>query len=372
MKGIYIAPIDNTLYTWSLGVSNKINGQIKAFSKLCDEMHYLRSDDGKLKLNDNYLSDRKINSKLGYTFLSIQFFNRIYKEYGKDLLTYDFIYIRYSFANPCFVKLIKYLHSHNKKVFVEIPTYPYKDEFKKNIYGMILKKIDSLCLINISKNIFRFVLTSNLPEIHGTRAINIFNGIDEDITLFENKQHKSTAINMIAIANLSPWHGYDRLIKGLADYYKLGGKIPVYLNIIGDGQSKSLLLQLTKDLNLQDKVKFLGAKRGDELDEVYMSMDIGVSSLALFRAGGGHDPIKSKEYVGRGIPVILGYEDRALSNKNLPFVFEVSANETNINMFEIIQQYHNLKYTSDEIKDYARRKLTWLSQMIKVINSLKD
>ena len=50
-------------------------------------------------------------------------------------------------------------------------------------------------------------------------------------------------------------------------------------------------------------------------------MHIGVSSLALFRAGGGHDPIKSKEFVAKGMPVIIGYKDKALSS-NLEFIYE--------------------------------------------------
>ena len=114
----------------------------------------------------------------------------------------------------------------------------------------------------------------------------------------------------------------------------------------------------------------MGAKFGDELDEIYDNSDIGISSLALFRAGGGHDPIKSKEYISKGIPVVIGYDDRALSEE-LDFVYKVSGDEIAIDIEEIVNKYVNMKTTSYEIMQYAVENLTWESQIKKVVKYIK-
>ena len=75
--------------------------------------------------------------------------------------------------------------------------------------------------------------------------------------------------------------------------------------------------------SLNEYVHFVGSRIGSELNLIMDKADIGVSSLALFRAGGGHDPIKTKEFIARGIPVILGYEDK-LVDMNLPYIMKVN------------------------------------------------
>jgi glycosyltransferase involved in cell wall biosynthesis len=372
MKGLYIAAIDNEKYSWSVGVSNKIRGQINAFSDLNVDMSYLCSENCKIVLNENSITTKNIVSRFGFTVFAMDLIRNIFDKFNKEILEFDFIYIRYAFANPYLLKLVKYLRKNNKKVFLEIPTYPYEDEFKKNISGYTFKTIDKYILKSLSKYVYRFVMTNDLTTLYKSKVINIFNGIDEKSITSHNSVNKGTdnVINMIAIANLSPWHGYDRVIEGLNDYYKKHNNKIVRFYVVGDGESKEDLENLVEKYNLQDEVIFLGVKRGEELNDAFENMHIGISSLALFRAGGGHDPIKSKEYIGRGIPVILGYKDRALSG-NLPFVFNIPEDNSSLNVDYIVKRYENLKVSSDEIKEFARNNLTWKSQMKKVIDELK-
>ena len=49
--------------------------------------------------------------------------------------------------------------------------------------------------------------------------------------------------------------------------------IPVICNIIGNGEHKNELIILTNKLGLQNKINFVGAKYGDEVDNYFLSSD---------------------------------------------------------------------------------------------------
>lgn len=364
MKGLYIAPVDSTSNEF-IGVFKKIQSQISAFKNQDVDMDYIGIEKDCMDFIGNKES---INLKRAKHYV---FFRYILKNVDKILNKYDFVYIRFSFANPYMFKLAKKLIKTNTKVFIEIPTYPYDSEIKNNIKNIILKKVDKLLWIIKGRWVTKLVLTNDRKKLFGVDTINIFNGINiNDINEIE-KDLATDEINLIGVANVSKWHGYDRIISGMAEYYKGTPKRKVNFFIVGEGAEKSNLENLTDKLILKEKVFFLGAKFSKELEEIYSKMDIGVSSLALFRAGGGHDPIKSKEYVAKGIPVVIGYNDRALSNE-LPFVFSVSSDDSAININEIVGKYINMKISSKEIRDYAYMNLSWESQMKKVIDELDN
>ena len=182
----------------------------------------------------------------------------------------------------------------------------------------------------------------------------MYNGIDiSNIPLVNNRQD-TNQINMIGMANLAIWHGYDRVIKGLYEYYQNNNVKKVHFYIVGDGKEKENLIKLTNQLKLNETVHFLGSKNGKELDRIFDNMDIGVSSLALFRAGGGHDPIKSKEFLGRGIPVLMGYNDKII-NMNLPYVYKVEENDSSIDIEDLINTYNKSIEIPIQLEDMLKK-----------------
>lgn len=367
MKGLYIARIDEE-YSLDLGVGKKIRGQIHAFNELGYDIDYLRLVDKTVKFND------KSFNKVKYRFFGCRHFYKVIKNIDyKNIDEYDFIYIRYIQGNISLYNIIKYFSKRNKKIIIEIPTYPYNTEFNKmTLRRFIVGNLDKYITKRIHKYVFRISVTNTHEEIFGIKTININNGIDlRELPIIDKKENNK--INMIGIANLARWHGYDRVINGLADYYnnEFIDKKDVNFYIVGEGSEKSNLMMITKEQNIDDKVHFLGAKSGKELDRIFDDMHIGVSSLALFRAGGGHDPIKSKEFLGRGIPVMLGYEDK-LIDMNLPYVFKVDENNTAIDIENIVSRYKACDYIkNNEIRKYAEEFLTWKFQMNKIIKELE-
>ncbi|MBS6509129.1 MAG: glycosyltransferase [Paraclostridium bifermentans] len=364
MKGLYIARIDEE-YSLDFGVAKKIIGQIDALNALGQKIDYLRLKNKQVTFNSEKFE------KVRYRFLAYGNFYRLLKRKYKNEY-YDFVYIRYVKGNLSLYKIIKMFSKKGAKVIIEIPTYPYDTEVVGfNVRDFIERIIDKYVTNRLKKYVFRISVTNTHKEIFGIKTININNGIDLRELPLINSNHINS-INLVGIANLARWHGYDRIIQGLHNYYTEGtSKKNIMFYIIGEGSEKENLMNLTKHLNLKEKVHFLGGKTGNDLDSIFNNMHIGVSSLALFRAGGGHDPIKSKEFLGRGIPVLLGYEDKVIDMK-LPYVFKVEENDNAVDIERVIQLYESCRnINSVDIREYAEKFLSWKFQMEKVINSVE-
>lgn len=364
MKGIYIAAVDKN-NPLEKGVINKIYGQINAFKNLNIEIDSAHMEDGHVCINTKK-QDYKVSKPSNF------FFHRyLRKAYGDELCKYDFAYIRFSRGDFEYYKLIKYLSSNNVKVIVEIPTYPYRQQFEyKDIKNQIYNFFDWIIWKIIRSYVYRISTTNDFDYIEKIKCVKISNGIDLDKIKMVKGNNTDDVIKLVGVANISKWHGYDRVIKGLADYYKNhdnNRKVEFY--IIGEGREKKNLEDLTEKLDLKDKVFFLGVKSGEELDNEMDNMHIGVSSLALHRAGGGHDPIKSKEFLGRGLPILLAYDDK-LIDMSLEYVFLAEESESAIDISEIVKRYECINSSGSDIRNYACEHLSWNKQMIKVINEL--
>lgn len=365
MKGLYITLI-NLLQPGNLGLT-KVKGQINAFKNLGCEMDWIYEKETTIFLNDEIIGKRELSYK-GVN----QFFLKIRDYLKQDRIKYDFIYIRYMPSNIGLLYLIKYLKKQNIKVFLEIPTYPYYPEMPSGIKTTIYKNIDKFITGTLKNYVHRIVLTTDKDKVFGIDTITINNAIDLDIIKL-NKKEKHSNFNLMGLANIQDWHGYDKVIEGLHKYYeskKCSDIVKFY--IVGGGNEKIInqLKSNVKLYHLEDYVIFCGPRVGNELDEIYSIMDIGISSLALDRAGGGHNPVKTKEFLGKGLPVIIGYSDKQLDS-SIPFVFNISTTNSKIEIPEILAWYKNLKVTETDIREFASKKLSWEKEMSKVIECLK-
>lgn len=79
-------------------------------------------------------------------------------------------------------------------------------------------------------------------------------------------------------------------------------------------------------------LKIYGYLRGPELNELYQKMDIGVGTLALHRKEMKEAcPLKVREYIVYGLPVILGYKDTDLDGQD--FVLNIGCGNDNVITF---------------------------------------
>lgn len=279
----------------------------------------------------------------------------------------DLLYVRsYHNANPFLISAVKKLNKEGVKTVMEIPTYPYDNEYKKHRLKL---RADQCFRHSLAKQLFKIVTFSNDSNIFGAETINISNGIDFDaIKIRKPIEENPNILNLISVAEIHIWHGFDRLLKGLAEYYKTAQRVEVRYDIVGYGDEQEIakLKKYVVDNNLGKYVTFHGPQYGDVLDNIFDKTSVGIASLARHRSGITNiKTLKNREYAARGIPFVYSEIDDDFEDK--PYIMKVSADETPINISDVVLFYNKVKTLSpEEIRD-SISNLSWKNQMEKVI-----
>ena len=285
-----------------------------------------------------------------------------------------YVYMRsYHNADPFLISALRKLKERGVKVIMEIPTYPYDNEYRNTSFKMRLSLLRDKCFRNsMAKYLFRIVTFSDHKRIFNVPTINISNGIDFDSIKIKNKSYNDgSQIQLIGVAEIHRWHGFDRLINGLAIYYSQKRERNVIFNIVGYGDKREIskLERLVIDNNLGDKVFFHGFKYGDDLDKLFDTANMGIASLARHRSNITKiKTLKNREYAARGVPFIYSEVDDDFDN--MPYVKRVSPNETAIDIESLLVFFDSVSYlTQNEIRNSIDH-LSWKNQMKIVLQSI--
>jgi hypothetical protein len=176
------------------------------------------------------------------------------------------------------------------------------------------------------------------------------------------------------VANLSFWHGYDRVVAGLAAHARSGAGPRVVFDIAGSGAEFARLRAQIDAHGLQDTVRFLGPVHGKDLDRLLMSAHVGISSIGMHRLDVDTSNIKSREFCARGLPFCIAYPDRDFP-ASLPFVHQLPATDDPVDIPELLDWYRQLRrvnpvYTTT-LRAYAEAYLTWDAKMAPVTEWLR-
>lgn len=349
------------------GILNKIRGKIATFKKFNIDFDLIEFKTKKrLYFNDQLIS--KLPSRNLY-FRKI-LFNRILKAIKNN--SYEFIYIRYFGSDKYFIQFLKKLHFKGIKVLLEFPTFPYDNEqVPKNFIEKRIKKNDIKYRPLLHQYVYKAISFTYRSDILQIPTIALENGIFlNNIPLIE-PVHNENILNLIAVANVSKWHGIDRLINGLFQYYNTGEPaVSVFFKVVGDGKEINKLKHLVNELKLNSYVKFTGSKIGDSLTEEFKGMNLAIGSLGLHRLGLKEGSVlKLAEYTARAIPSVIGYKDLSIS-ESVPFVLQISSDENPVEISALINFYNNMKSIPKEIRDFAEKEFTWDKQIKKIIEIL--
>lgn len=357
----------------------KFDGQIRAFENLGFDVYHLAFDE-----KDFYLMNGGGKRVIGKTHFGIPgYFHTLCYQ---DLYTlarkvireidFDCVYWRSAALLPASLRLAREIRKTGARFIYEYPTYPTGTEKAMSslraVYGayasVLRKKVDALA--------DGFVLIGEDAHgvYNGKPAVNISNGINLEVIPARNPKADPDTIHILALASMSYWHGYDRLIHSLAEHT---GDQKVLIHMVGgnDGGSIPEWKALTEELGLQDKVIFHGPKSGSELSEMFDLCDIGVNSLGMYRKGFSiTSELKSREYAARGLPFVCSVDDPALDHAQEPMWLRV-ANDDSIPDMAVIVDFV-LKMRADEtsvekLRAYAGEHLTWESQYRQVFEKLK-
>lgn len=365
---LYIAPVIIDLERLN-GVSKKVLNQYKIFSEFYKADMISYGPDCLYYFHNNTIDTialDKLNRRL-----------KLYSFIKNDLVSnqYECIYIRYHLSDFLFVYLLKLLNKNSSNIAIEIPTYPYNYELLKWKKGIVRFLVDLSSQAFLKLYVGRIVTYSNDTRIFGIKTINTINGIIyEDIIPSQKQLHSGMEINLISVSLTMSCHGYDRLIEGLNDYYKNGGKANVFYHLVGDGIEIEKYKGLVEKYELEKHVKFYGFKGGQELDEIYDKADIAINSLAIHRIGlKTESTIKSKEYAAKGLPMVSSYEIDAFSSEdNKRYILKISADESSVNIEEVIQFYKQVYSNTDNLSADIRNASRKRSDMRITLKEVMD
>ncbi|MGB9821334.1 MAG: glycosyltransferase [Pseudothermotoga sp.] len=369
----------------SPGVLKKIQSQVSALSILLkDKVLLICVKGGKVLLesyNDHngvvlasFKGFRSTFDKLSYYRFILENWNTIKENHGVQLA-----YIRLTWYDNYLLKIISQLKFDGFSVLVEIPTSNFRYEYFKSgikgwykilnflIYG---PRILSLADVIVSIGSFS-------PVLRGmeSKTLVITNGIGKDVLKkpLVHSPQKSEAFNLIGVANVSFWHGFDRVIKGLANYYKKGPEKKVYFHVVGDGPALPRVKTLVEKSGVEEYIIFHGVKTGRDLDELFNICHVAVGSLGMHRIRLKTGSIlKSREYCARGIPFIIGYEDPDFP-QIFKYVFRVPADETPVDIESVVAFYDRIKNENYalEMRKYAEEHLVWSVKLKPVVETIR-
>jgi len=353
------------------GISKKISYQLEAFKANGHDTHlcYMDENVSKRRIIDNSVIADYGNGIKGKILKRTEFASIVNYAVEHKI---ELVYIRSNHnANPFTIDMVRKMKKKGMKVVMEIPTYPYDQEyFNKSMRRQLIQ--DKLFRNLFAKQLDAIVTFSEDDIIFGQQTIRISNGIDFDsVRMKRESHHPANELHLIGVAEIHRWHGFDRVLKGLAKYYESARDIKVFFHLIGyffSPVEEAEVKEIIRTHHLEPYVILYGKKHGEELDEIFDKCDFGIGSLGRHRVGIEHiKTLKNREYAARGIPFVYSETDTDFDKK--PYVLKVPADETDIKIEDIISFYQQLTISSQQIRN-SISELSWKHQMGKVINSI--
>lgn len=341
---LYIAfnNTENTLF----GVQAKILSQCRAFRVYGYHVDLIeRRGAGTIILTEDErtldIQNRRvlINNYYVRSVLDKQYQMRDIENYIEDK-QYDACYIRYDFSDSGFIHLLKVLRRVCRKIVLEFPTYPYDEENKKTFLSRVKLRIDAHYRKELCKYV-DYVVTfyAGNETIFEIPTIVIPNGFDFSTMNLSQEKLPTDALHIIAVSSMREWHGYERFLEGMKNYYQAGGTRNMVLHLVGNGRECPKYRSLVSEYGIQEHVVFEGAMQGNALDAVYEKCAIGIDSLARHRSGiDVLSSLKSREYGAKGIPMINSCKIDILED-DFRYLLRVPADESPINMDEVFCFY---------------------------------
>lgn len=369
ISGCYLHYRDVSHETKALfGSDRKVASQIKSFIEKglsCDFIFVPQPEStvGKIIASLPFTSD-------GVQWPSVQ-----------KLAEYSYIYIRRPrFMSKDMVGCLWQVKKESPatKIILEIPTYPYEQEMMMlTRYPALLKERG--CRKDLSQVIDRIADLSGAKQIFGVTTLPIINGIDLSEVLPKTPVPNFATINIIGVAYFAFWHGFDRLIAGMQEYYQAGGTRDICLHLVGDGDVLPALKKQVNAAGLEKRVIFYGQLDRAGMDGVYNRCSLAVESF------GGHrkdvtrsSSLKSREYLAKGLPIVHSTDIDVLEDYPVDFDLKVPQDDSPINI-DTLLRFHDCLYDKESqlqlierIRAYAERYIAMDHAMKNVIDFIKE
>lgn len=350
------------------GVTKKILLEIKTFRELGYSVEYIVRIDGKVYLvkNDGQKTELTYYDGVFYKTMA-----RVYKVLRGSYETPNVIYVRYegnSIEMWRFLAKMKRSH-HNIKIIAELPTYMGKWEQGASAKSKLAFIIHRLTDLTYRMPIDYMVTFDNHNKIFGYKTIQIENFADVAALPVKNHlEDTNGTFNILAMAMMTPSHGFDRIIKGIYEYYKKGGKRKICLHLVGTGAVESEWLDLARNLNVSDSVVSHGLMYGNSLDDLFDICHVGSGALAIFRKKCKKaSELKIREYTARGLPFFYSAEEPQIAHEK--FCLRIPNDESPVDIQSVLYYYDIVMQTGayNKMHQFALENFSCLSQLNEVL-----
>ena len=153
------------------------------------------------------------------------------------------------------------------------------------------------------------------------------------------------------IGSPAVWHGYDRMFEGLK---RLSDEeCTIWIDIIGMEKPKDQ----QESYSGGHRVQWLGVMNQEKIAQHLQQCHLAVGTLALYRKKMKEaSPLKVRECLMLGMPMILGYYDTDISadERFSPYIFQVSNSDEPINWSKVVAFYKTLSQNSNHKQETAQ------------------
>ena len=275
--------------------------------------------------------------------------------HGIKILDYDFIFLHQSYPSYFLLTrkpdkpVILYYHGASnlvQRINFKISMMLYKNKISK--------------IMSVSKS----GINQMKKMIGDISAKVIYNGVDTNFYNSELPQpFKKGAPQLLFVSALRPYKKASFLINSMPDLLK--NYPDAHLQIVGTGEEKSSLEDLTKKLKLEKNIELTGQIDNDELRLRYSSCDVYVSASTFEVC-----PVPTLEAMACGKPLVLfdiepHREIIEISNAGKIFSFE-----KNSNFFNVLDNVYKNKDTFKTSALHFAKNHDWKSITKQLIENL--
>lgn len=200
----------------------------------------------------------------------------------------------------------------------------------------------------------------------------IANGIDvaataaTGFTAFDGRE----LVLIFSAARFWPWQGLDRLLAGIAAY---SGPLRIVLHLLGEVEAGDLaaITRLRQSAGERIQIHTHGVLDAVASDAIYRQANLALSTLALHRKAMTEAcPLKTREYVARGLPLVYAYQDPDLVADHQGWL-RLPSNDGPVEINEVVAYAERLaghtgQGLAAELRAYAAHHLDWQGKLTRL------
>jgi len=311
--------------------------------------------------------------KLPQSTAPVNYFKYLFRRYpliesSFNLKNYDYLIVRYPLADRtglAFTEKYRVIMEHHTKEPLEL-----RSQLRTKAGSSALERIARRLMLFLElrygtavlRNCSGIIATNNtVRQFQETRTapkqvptITIGNGADvANIPVTGFKVFDGKQLDLVfLLSRLQPWQGLERIIASINAYF---GNIKIRLHVLGNVRAEEVKIS---DLS---KVQFYGPQTGDALDGILADMNLGISTLALYKKNMDEvSSLKTGEYTARGLPFILANEDSdlAAAAPDKRFFLQFKNDGSLLDVPQIIEFAQAMTERREEIVAYMRHYAT--------------